>query len=105
MPHKTKIPRKPEGVGAEMKSLCFGTTGIMLKLDIMEGKDRQAAKPFYAEYDEGTAITLRLTQHYFGSLRVVHADSAFSSVKTLEALKIHGLWFMGIVKTATKRFP
>ena len=101
MPHKTKIPRK---VGAEMKSLCCRTTGIMLKLDIMEGKDRQGAKPFYAEY-EGTAITLRLTQHYFRSLRVVHADSAFSSVRTLEALKIHGLRFMGIVKTATKGFP
>ena len=105
MPHKTKIPRKPEGVGAEMKSLCCGITGIMLKLDIMEGKDRQAAKPFCAEYGEGTAITLQLTQGYFGSSRVVHADSAFSSVKTLEALKIHGLRFMGIVKTATKGYP
>ena len=56
MPYKTKIPQKPEGVGAEMKSLCCGTTGIMLKLDIMDGKDRQAAN-FYAEYEEGTAIT------------------------------------------------
>ena len=82
MPHKTKIPRKPEGVGAEMKLLCCGTTGIMLKLDIMEGKDRQAVKPFYVEYGEGTAITLQLTQHYFESLRVVHADSAFSSENT-----------------------
>ena len=53
MSHKTKIPWKPEGVGAEMKSLCCGTTGIMLKLDIMEGKDRQAAKPFYASMVKG----------------------------------------------------
>ena len=67
-----------------MKSLCCGVTGIIMKLDIMEGKDRQAAKPFYAEYGEGTAITLRLTWHYFGSLHVIHADRAFSSVKTLE---------------------
>ena len=60
-PHKTKIPRKPEGVGAEMKTLCCGVTGIIMKLDIMQGKDHQAAKPFYSEYGEETAITLRLT--------------------------------------------
>ena len=32
----------------------------------------------------------------------MHANSAFSSVKTLEA---HDLWFMDIVKTAPKGFP
>ena len=29
MPHKTKIARKPEGVGAEMKALCDGSSGIL----------------------------------------------------------------------------
>ena len=58
MPHKTKISRKPEGVGAEIKSFCCGVTGIIMKLDIVEGRERQAAKPFYSEYKEGTAITL-----------------------------------------------
>ena len=77
MPHKTKIVHKPEGVGAEMKSLCCGVTGILLKLDIMEGKDHQATKPYHSEYGEGTVVTLRLTEEYFGSARVVHADSAF----------------------------
>ena len=44
MPHKTKISRKPEGVGAEMNPLCCGVTRIIMKLDIIEGKDLQAAK-------------------------------------------------------------
>ena len=30
MSHKTKIARKPEGVGAEMKALCDGNSGILL---------------------------------------------------------------------------
>ena len=39
MPHKTKIVRKPEGVGAELKAMACGSTGILLKLDIMECKE------------------------------------------------------------------
>ena len=67
MPHKTKIARKPEGVGAEMKSLCDGSSGVLLRLDIMEGNQRQATKEFHGEYSEGTAVTLRLTKDYFGT--------------------------------------
>ena len=105
MPHKTKIIRKPEGVGAEMKSLCCGTTGILLRLDIMEGKERQQVKKYHREYGEGTAVLCRLTEPYFGTGRTIVADSAFSSVKALVALLGYGLYFMGMVKTAHKLFP
>ena len=60
LPHVTKIARKPEGVGAEMKAVADGESNIMLRLDIMEGKERQAQKPFADIGSEGTAITLRL---------------------------------------------
>eukprot|EP00731_Ephydatia_muelleri_P015871 Em0009g295a len=76
MPHKTKVARKPEGVGAEMKSLACGETGILLKLDIMEGKEANQRKDYAQLY-----------------------DSAFSSVKTLLALQERGLHFMGMVET------
>ena len=105
MPNKTKIARKPEGVGAEMKALACGETGIILKLDIMEGREANRRKDFSQEYGEGTAVTLRLTKEYYGTGRVVHADSAFSSVKTLLALRERGLFFMGMIKTAHKEFP
>ena len=39
MPHITKIIRKPRGVGCELKSLADSLTKIILKLEIMEGKD------------------------------------------------------------------
>ena len=106
MPHKAKIARKPEGVGAEMKTLaCGGETGIILKLDMMEGREANRRKDFSQEYGEGTAVTLRLTKEYYGTGRVVHADSAFSSVKTLLALRERALFFMGMIKTAHKEYP
>ncbi|KAL5493397.1 hypothetical protein EMCRGX_G014573 [Ephydatia muelleri] len=79
---KTKIVRKPEGVGCELKSAADGMSGIILQLELMEGSEAQSKKPGHAEYGE--------------------ADSAFSSVKSLLALLDQGLYFMGMVKTATK---
>ena len=42
--HLTKIIRKPKGVGSEMKCLADGGVGIMLQLDICEGKEAEAQK-------------------------------------------------------------
>ena len=67
MPHKTKIARKPEGVGAELKALAWGSTGILLKLEIMKGKDTNRQKLYLAEYGEGTAVVLRMSSSLFGS--------------------------------------
>lgn len=65
--------------------------------DTMEGKEANQRKAFNQRYGEGTAVTLCLTQEYYSSGWVVHADSAFSSVKTLFALQERGLNFMGMV--------
>ncbi|ETN00434.1 hypothetical protein PPTG_24270 [Phytophthora nicotianae INRA-310] len=72
----------------------------------MEGAHRQRQKAYNADFGEGTAVVLRLAQPYAGSGRTVVADSAFSSVKTLVQLNsMMGLYFMGMVKTATKEYP
>jgi hypothetical protein len=42
---------------------------------------------------------------FFGEAHTLFADSAFSSVKTLLALAVHGIRFMGMVKTAHREFP
>jgi hypothetical protein len=103
---KTKIIRKPEGKGTELKAIADGDTGILLALDIVEGKERQRMKRFSREYGEGTAIVLRFAEPYKGTGRTIVADSAFASVKTLVQLEnLCGLYFMGMVKTATHQFP
>lgn len=106
MPHITKIIRKPRGVGAEFKAICCSETGILLGLELMEGKTRQQAKAYHHLYGEGTSVVLRLCTPYNTLPRTVVADSYFSSVKTAIALHEHlNLRFMGIVKTATRNYP
>ena len=38
MPHLSYVPRKPEPLGAEVKNLCDGISGVMLYLELQEGK-------------------------------------------------------------------
>ena len=106
MPHQTKIKRKPRGVGAEAKAAADGESGVMLRLDFMEGEQRQRAKQYHAEYGEGTAVCMRLTAPWAGSGRYVVMDSAFGSFKTIVAmLSVLGLFAIGMVKTAHRMFP
>ena len=44
IPHLTKIIRKPKGVGTEVKCLADGVVGIMLQLEICEGKETEAQR-------------------------------------------------------------
>ena len=106
LPHQTKIIRKPEGTGAEMKSVACAESLVILRVDIMEGREQNRLKQWSQQYGEGTAVVLRLCSPWAGSGRIVIADSAFSSVKTLIALfSILGLFFGGMVKTAHTHFP
>ena len=56
IPHLTKIIRKPKGVGTEMKCLADGVVGIMLQLEICEGKEAKAQKKWsHRHLPAGTA--------------------------------------------------
>ena len=125
MPHVTKIIRKPEGVGCEMKATADGTTGIMMRLELQEGKERMQLKQFQlrpnsnhaqdpnylAEVAAGnvfpfnTAVTLRLSLPFHGTGRTVIGDSAFASVPTLMQSHQRGFYFIGLVKTASRDYP
>ena len=105
-PHVTKIIRKPKGVGMEIKNLACCDSTIMVALEIVAPKAEMATREYARTYGSGTSLLLRLSKKWAGSGRIVVADSAFASVKTAVALKEHnGLFFMGLVKTAHKKFP
>ena len=104
LPHKTKIARKPEGVGAEFKSLADAETSCILVLDPMEGADRNALKE-YNNLGAGIGTCLRLTKPWHGTNRVLTGDSWFACFMAAFHLWNHGLFFIGIVKTASKYFP
>ena len=103
--HLTYLPRKPTPLGIGIKCMVDHTSGIMLCADLLEGKGIDNKKEFVAEYGVATATTLRLVAPYFGSARVVIADSWFGSYKGAVALRQKGLFSIMNVKTGHKKFP
>eukprot|EP00731_Ephydatia_muelleri_P001696 Em0001g1696a len=105
VPHRTKMERKPKGIGVELKAVCDCMSSIMMQLEICEGALHQSQKKYEDQYGSGTAVTLRMTSSWHGKAHIVVGDSAFSSVATAAALKQNGTYFVGIVKTASKMYP
>lgn len=105
MPAVMKIKRKPKGVGCEVKTICDSASRIMVGMEINEGKDVMCNKKWQRELGAGTATTLRLTEPWHGTGRIVVGDSWFGSVKTSTELRKRGLYFLGMVKTAHKNYP
>jgi hypothetical protein len=82
--------RKPEGVGAEIKAVADGSTSIIMRLDIMEGKERQAAKEF-ADIGCSDKVTPHETLFGHKTGRSVHLDFAFLFWHTLLDCRARGL--------------
>ena len=66
MPHLSSVPRKPEPLGAEIKNLCDGESGVMLHIEIQEGKVKMARKKYcdcqiYNVYQSSTHNALTKT--------------------------------------------
>ena len=96
MPHLSYVKRKPQPLGLELKTLCDASTGMMMVIEIQEGKIRMARARFCREFPATTACTLRLCaiaglgeNSLVGPFpkRVVFADSWFASLATLLALR------------------
>ncbi|KAL5484079.1 hypothetical protein EMCRGX_G020521 [Ephydatia muelleri] len=105
VPHLSKIIRNPQGIGVECKNVADAQTGIMLFLEIQEGKEAMAGKKYCDRYPKSVALTLRMTEFLHGRGHVVHGDSAFASVATCTALLEHSTYFSGLLKIAHKEFP
>ena len=79
------VKRKPEPLGAEMKNIGDALSGLMLKLEITKGKAEEVKPKYYNALNGATAATtMRLSEPWFGTQRVVTGDSWFSSVRTAE---------------------
>ena len=92
IPHLTKIIRKPKEIGTEIKCLADGVVGIMLRLEICQGKEAECRKK-WSHLPAGTARTLRVSEPWHGTGRILVADSAFLSVTTAVECKKCGLFY------------
>ena len=103
---KIWIIRKPRPVENEFKTLCDGSSKVVLHIEFYEGKDIMRQKKYVKEFGATTACTLRLSEYWKNSGRIVIGDSWFGSVKTAVQLMLkNGLYSILLVKTAHKNFP
>jgi hypothetical protein len=94
LPHLSFIKRKPQPLGTELKSLCEGTMGICLFIEVQKGKLRMARKKWVPTFGATTACTLRLLENFklneIGLTdpmkRCVFADSWFASVTSTDII-------------------
>lgn len=59
-PHITFVKRKPKPLGCELKSVCDGRHGVMLFLEIQEGKKAMEQKAFTKAIGGNAACGLRM---------------------------------------------
>jgi hypothetical protein len=60
MPHMSYVPRKPVPLGLEVKCVADGTSGVMMYLELQEGKTRMMRLQFADEHSATVATTLRM---------------------------------------------
>ena len=101
------IDRKPDN-RCEIQDVACGRSKIMIRLKLVKTSTEEAADSI-AEDDQGhlydTKVLLGSILPWANYDYVVCADSYFASVGAVETLKRIGLRFIGVVKTATKRYP
>ena len=105
MPGLMVILRKPTPIGLELHTLCCALCGILVWFEVYEGKEAMASADYCDEYPKSIALTLRMLEPFFGSSRVLIADSWFGSVACAVALYTQHIFCIMNVKTATKNFP
>jgi len=111
------VPRKPEPLGVELKTTADAMGGVMLRIEICEGKSRHDKQKFFNDtyrdkapaqknnVGHCTATSLRIVEPWFGTNRVVAGDSWFASKKLAHLMRSVGLHFIGDVKTNSAQYP
>jgi hypothetical protein len=106
LPMYMAIDRKPEN-GCEIQNAACGTSGVMLRLKLVKTAEEEGANAL--EDDDGllhgTSVLKNLVLPWANTNRIVCGDSYFASVGACEEMKRIGLRFIGVVKTATRRYP
>ena len=102
-----EMDRKPDN-GCEIHLACCGESGIMIHLKIRKtarANQRDKVSEEDKLLNEGTRVLKDLVIPWTKTDHLVVADLHIASVMTAEACHKIGLRFIGVVKTATKRFP
>ena len=107
-PHYVKLYRKSEH-GMEIQDIACGEPQIILGLKLVKSANetaREREEHFErTNHNHGTNILLNLSAPWGDKERILIADSYFAFIDAAEALLKNNLKFIGVLKTATSRFP
>ena len=98
LPMYVAIDRKPEN-GCEIQNAACGHSGVMIRLKIAKTAEEENASAVTE-----TNVLKFLVEPWVRTDRCVCADSYFASVNAVTVMRMMGLRFIGVVKTATKKF-
>ena len=105
-PALTHMKGKPETVSFMIKNVCDVQSGIMFALEFQEGKEEMAKRAYVKDGEKPTtACVLRLMDRVAGEGLILHGDSWFASLNTLQKVKAQGNYFVGLIKTAHSGIP
>ena len=95
------VPRKPWPCGNEYHSICCSISGVMYRIEIVEGKDaprEENARKEFSEHPKTVALCLRLTKAIHGTGNVVVMDSGFCVLKAIVELRKAGVFSSALIK-------
>ena len=107
LPMYVATDRKPKN-GCEIQNACCGRSSIMMRLKLVKTAEEEATHRDVDLADSmlhGTKILLFLVGPWLNSDRTTVGDSYFASVGAACTLDERGMGFIGVVKTATRKFP
>ena len=106
LPMYVAIDRKPEN-DCEIQNAACGRSGVMIQLNIVKTAEEENASAVTDDdsNNHGTNVLKFLVEPWVRTDRCVCADSYFASINAVTVMRMMGLHFIGVVKTATKKFP
>ena len=106
LPMYVAIDRKPEN-GCEIQNAACGCSGEMIRLKIVKTAEAENANAVTDDdsNNHGTNVLKFLVEPWVRMDCCVCADSYFVSVNAVTVMRTMGLHFIGVVKTAIKKFP
>ena len=103
LPMYVAINKKLEN-GCEIQNAACGHSGVMIRLKIVKTAEEENASAVTEDNgnNHGTNVLKFLVEPWVRMDCCVCADSYFASVNAVTVLRMMGLRFIGVVKTATK---
>ena len=93
------VPSKPWPFGNEYHTVCCSLSGILLQMELIEGKDSPSEIiPKYNNQGKTVGLLLGVLEPIFTRGNVVILDSGFCVLKGIVELKKHGVYASALIK-------